>query len=98
MEEAAPVLSGIPPEPVAEVVGRLVPEAERERVAVETVELTPADELMWAEPEAEAWTLDMALLMAADAEDAAEAAEETAEETAEEMAAAAPPVRPNCAE
>jgi len=69
------VLSGSLPELVALEVGRLVPEAERERVAVETVVLTPADGLM----EAEARALEMALLMAADADETAEAADALAE-------------------
>lgn len=75
-----------------ELVGLEVPEAVRERVAEEMVELVPAD----GETEAEA--LETALLMEAEADEAAEEAADEAEECAEETADEAvpdPPVRGN---
>jgi len=90
--------------PVAE------PEEERVRVAEVTVELTPAEGLMVAEAEAALvimldLALSMALLRAAEAEEAADAvadeadamAEETAEDTGE-SSSSAPPERGNWAE
>ena len=71
-EEAAPVLSGTPPDEV-EVAVDLVPVAERERVAEVTVVLVPADGRMEAE------TLEMALLSSAEADEAADAAADEAE-------------------
>lgn len=96
-EEAAPVLWGGPL--VVELVGLEVPEAaavrDWERVAEATVELAPDDGTM----EAEAWVLEMALLSAAEAEEAAEAAADEAEaradEAADEAALPDPPVRGN---
>lgn len=100
--DAAPVLWGMVLELVALARAELV--AVRDRVAEETVELTPADGLMVAE----AWTLETlarALLRAAEADEAADAAADEAEarrdETAteaDEATAAEPPVRPNWAE
>ena len=103
-ELAAPVLSGMLPELVAELVARL-PVAELERVAEETVPLWLAEETEPV-PVAEAWaleiTLEIRLESEADAE-AAEEAEEARDDTAEETEEAddiaedwvEPPVRPN---
>lgn len=106
--EAAPVLSGgVTAEvEVLEPVG-LTERVAEERVAVETVELRPADDEMVAE----AWTLEATLEMRleseaeadeAEAEAEAEADERTLEATEEmtleseaEAEAEAPPVRPN---
>lgn len=73
-EEAAPVLSGTEPDEVTEAVA-LVPVAVRERVAEVTVVLVPAD----GEMVAEATALEIALLRAADADEAADAAADEAE-------------------
>jgi hypothetical protein len=97
--EAAPVLSGGPPL-VAEV--GLEPEgvAERDRVALETVEFKPAEGLMVAEAatdlmlEITAEADALALEAAAEADEAADAAADEAADATEETAAD-PPVKGN---
>jgi hypothetical protein len=109
--EAAPVLSGgeMDEVEVAELVGLELP-VERERVALETVELRPAEAEAVAEAAALEAMLEIRLESEAEADEAeaeaeAEAEErtleamlETALETALETEAVSPPVRPNWAE
>jgi DNA-binding protein H-NS len=90
---------------VAEAVGLTLPEDEWERVALETVELRPADDETVAEAAELEATLVMRLERETEAEAEAEAeAEERTLETMLEMAleseaeADSPPVRPNWAE
>ena len=98
--EAAPVLSGGPPELVEEPEGLLVAEtvAVRERVAETMVLLRPAEGLMVAEAAA----LETREFKLAMTEEAEARALETAAEAADEAEAMAedrepdPPVRPNC--
>ena len=79
-EAAAPVLSGMAAEPVAEPVGR-TDEAERvERVAEETVPLWLAE----GETVALAWAEEMALEMTMESEEAADEADEALEAMTEE--------------
>jgi hypothetical protein len=105
--EAAPVLSGgeMVEVEVAELVGLVLP-VERERVALETVELRPAEAEAVAEAAALEAMLEMRLESEAEADEAeaeaeAEADERTLEtmlEMALETGAVSPPVRPNWAE